>query len=95
MTTTEILMLVFGSVGSGIVGKYSIVIIPLVMLCVLLLFAGSNEQMDEVLERIRQRNPMDTQIVILPGCNHGNGMYKQTEMYQTAIKEFLDKYMSV
>ena len=61
----------------------------------LLLSAGSNEQMDEVLERIRQRNPMDTQIVILPGCNHGNGMYKQTEMYQTAIKEFLDKYMSV
>lgn len=61
----------------------------------LLLSAGSNEQMDEALARIKERNPMDTRVVILPGCNHGNGMYKQTELYQSAIKDFLDKYMSV
>lgn len=59
----------------------------------LLLSAGSNENMDEMLESIRANSPMPTEVVILPGCNHGNGMYKQTEMYQTAIKEFLDRYM--
>ena len=59
----------------------------------LLLSAGSNEHMDEVLAEIQQNNPMKTDIVVLPGCNHGNGMYKQTEMYQGAIKEFLDKFV--
>ena len=29
----------------------------------------------------------------LPGCNHGNGMYKQTQMYQNAIRAFTEKYM--
>ena len=57
----------------------------------LLLSAGSMENMDERLERIKQNNPMPTQILILPGCNHGNGMYKQTEMYQSAIREFIEK----
>ncbi len=57
----------------------------------LLLSAGSNEQMDDILLRLQRRSPMPTTVVILPGCNHGNGMYKQTEMYQTAIKEFLEK----
>lgn len=55
----------------------------------LLLSAGSNENMGEVLDQIRQNNPVDSTVLILPGCNHGNGMYKQTEMYQTAIKAFL------
>ena len=59
----------------------------------LLLSAGSMEGMDEVLEKLKSRNPMETQIVILPGCNHGNGMYKQTHVYQSAIKEFLDRHM--
>ena len=59
----------------------------------LLLSAGSNENMDEILAEIKQKNPMPTEIVILPGCNHGNGMYKQTEMYQTAIKGFLGKHL--
>lgn len=59
----------------------------------LLLSAGSMEGMDEVLEKLKSRNPMETQIVILPGCNHGNGMYKQTQVYQSAIKEFLDRHM--
>lgn len=59
----------------------------------LLLSAGSNEDMDEVLTAIKERNPKETAVLILPGCNHGNGMYKQTEMYQTAIKEFLDRCM--
>ena len=58
----------------------------------LLLSAGSNENMDEVLQEIKKNNPQDTEVVILPGCNHGNGMYKQTELYQAAIKDFLVKH---
>lgn len=60
----------------------------------LLLSAGSNEQMEDILSGIKQRSPMQTTVVILPGCNHGNGMYKQTELYQTAIKEFLNQNLS-
>ena len=59
----------------------------------LLLSAGSNENMDRMLENIRENCPMPTDIVILPGCNHGNGMYKQTEMYQSAIKAFLIRHV--
>ena len=59
----------------------------------LLLSAGSMENMDEVLNSLKERNPQPTTVVILPGCNHGNGMYKQTQMYQSAIKEFIGKYM--
>lgn len=58
----------------------------------LLLSAGSNENMEDVLTQIERNAPMETTILILPGCNHGNGMYKQTEMYQAAIKEFLVKH---
>lgn len=57
----------------------------------LLLSAGSNEHMEDVLEAIKKANPKDTDIIILPGCNHGNGMYKQTELYQGKIKEFISK----
>lgn len=59
----------------------------------ILLSAGSNECMDEVLNKLKNNNPNDTEIVILPGCNHGNGMYKQTKLYQDTIKEFLKKYI--
>lgn len=59
----------------------------------ILVTAGSNEQMDDVLYAIQKNNPMDTQVLILPGCNHGNGMYKQTEMYQTAIRKFVDEHL--
>ena len=55
----------------------------------LLLSAGSNENMDDILRTIKDNNPARTEIIILPGCNHGNGMYKQTEMYQAAIREFI------
>ena len=61
----------------------------------LLLSAGSNEGQEEVLRQIQENNPMDTEIVILPGCNHGNGMYKQTELYQTAITNFLKRYVNL
>lgn len=61
----------------------------------ILLTAGSNEQMDDILYAIQKNNPMPTEVLILPGCNHGNGMYKQTEMYQTAIKEFIRKNLSL
>ena len=59
----------------------------------LLLSAGSMEEMEEIFSVICQRNPKPTKLLILPGCNHGNGMYKQTEMYQSAIREFLAAYM--
>lgn len=59
----------------------------------LLLSAGSNENMDDEFHQIKERNPAETQVVILPGCNHGNGMYKQTQMYQSAIQDFLERYV--
>ena len=59
----------------------------------LMLTAGSLEEQEKVLSLIKERNPQPTTLLILPGCNHGNGMYKQTAMYQNAIREFLDKYM--
>ena len=57
----------------------------------ILLSAGSNEHMDDVLEAIKKANPKETEIIILPGCNQGNGMYKQTELYQGRIKAFINK----
>jgi hypothetical protein len=59
----------------------------------LLLSAGSLEEQEDILSIIKERNPQPTSILILPGCNHGNGMYKQTEMYQNTIREFTEKYM--
>ena len=60
----------------------------------LLLSAGSMEPHEEMFHQLRELNPMDTTIVMLPGCNHGNGMYKQTQMYQTAITEFIDRFIN-
>lgn len=60
----------------------------------LLLSAGELENQEELLHVLEMNNPMATTTIILPGCNHGNGMYKQTEMYQIAIKEFIQKYMT-
>lgn len=57
----------------------------------LFLTAGSEEHLDEVLSDLKEHNPKDTQILILPGCNHGNGMYKQTELFQNALKAFILK----
>ena len=59
----------------------------------LLLSAGSNEDMEEFFACVEKANPKPTHTVILPGCNHGNGMYKQTLRYQTAIRDFIDLYM--
>lgn len=59
----------------------------------LLLSAGSNEKCEELFEQIKKNNPAETRVVILPGCSHGNGMYKQTAMYQGVIRAFLDDYM--
>ena len=59
----------------------------------LMLTAGSNEKMDELFALIKERNPQPTTVLILPGCNHGNGMYKQTQMYQEAIRDFVEQYM--
>lgn len=57
----------------------------------ILLAAGSDEHLDELFSNIKKINPKETSIVILQGCNHGNGMYKQTETFQNAIKEFIMK----
>lgn len=59
----------------------------------LLLSAGSNENMEDALNHIKANNPQETTVLILPGCNHGNGMYKQTELYQTAIRDFISKHI--
>lgn len=59
----------------------------------ILLSAGSEENMEELFDKIKEANPKDTAQIILPGCNHGNGMYKQTEMYQEVIKEFVEKWV--
>lgn len=56
----------------------------------ILLSAGSNENKEELFANIKSVNPNTTQIIILPGCNHGNGMYKQTKLYQKTIQEFID-----
>ena len=56
-----------------------------------LLSAGSNEHLEGIFDNIKNVNPNETDIIILPGCSHGNGMYKQTELYQNKIKEFLKK----
>ena len=59
----------------------------------ILLSAGSNEHLEELFEAIKNENPHETDIIILPGCDHGNGMYKQTALYQSRIKQFIDKYI--
>lgn len=57
------------------------------------LTAGSEEKLDEFLLNIKKENPKDTEILILPGCNHGNGMYKQTELFQDALKVFISNHL--
>lgn len=59
----------------------------------MLLSAGENEKREDLFRSLTDLSPMQTETVILPGCDHGNGMYKQTEMYQNAIRAFIDKYM--
>ena len=59
----------------------------------LLLSAGSMENLDQQLQELKENNPMETEVLILPGCNHGNGMYKQTQLYQSAIKTFIDRHI--
>lgn len=58
----------------------------------ILLSAGSMENREEQFEEIKRNNPCDTEVLILEGCNHGNGMYKQTQAYQDKIKSFIDRY---
>ncbi len=59
----------------------------------LLLAAGSNENRAEGFDEIKKRSPSPTESVILPGCDHGNGMYKQTELFQTTINSFISRYL--
>ena len=59
----------------------------------LLLTAGEQEEMEKVFRLLKYQNPRNTEVLFLPGCNHGNGMYKQTEMYHNAIREFIENNM--
>ena len=59
----------------------------------ILLSAGSNEEMDDVFTQICNNCPSPVSLCILPGCNHGNGMYKQTQIYQSAIRQFIEQNM--
>ncbi|MBQ9761621.1 MAG: alpha/beta hydrolase [Oscillospiraceae bacterium] len=59
----------------------------------LFLTAGSNENMDEILTAIKERNPRESTVLILPGCNHGNGMYKQTKLYQDGLRAFIGAHI--
>lgn len=59
----------------------------------LLLSAGSNEHLEDLFTAIKNINPNDTDIIILPNCSHGNGMYKKTTLYQNRIKDFINKYL--
>lgn len=59
----------------------------------ILLSAGELENCNELFNELKKLNPKQTDIIILPGCNHGNGMYKQTNMYQNKIKEFINRYL--
>ncbi len=56
------------------------------------LTAGSLENMENLFEKLTADCPMPVETVILAGCNHGNGMYKQTEVYHERLAAFLDKY---
>lgn len=55
--------------------------------------AGSKENSYKRLKNLQEICPMPTKLVILSGCNHGNGMYKQTKTYQSELGEFLDLYV--
>ena len=59
----------------------------------ILLSAGELENQEEYFALLKEANPMPTEIIILPGCNHGNGMYKQTALYQDKIRNFISLYM--
>ena len=59
----------------------------------ILFSAGELEEHKTLFEELKKLNPMETDIIILPGCNHGNGMYKQTNLYQNKIKEFINRYL--
>ena len=59
----------------------------------ILLARGENEELQEYFDEIVKSNPNKTKVVVLKGCDHGNGMYKETEVFQSAIKEFLTEVM--
>ena len=59
----------------------------------LLLTAGSMEGFDEIFSYMKEISKTKVDILILKGCNHGNGMYKQTKAYHSAINKFVKKVL--
>lgn len=55
--------------------------------------AGSKENMDDDLARLSKNCPQPSTVIVLPGCEHGNGMYLQTQMYQDGVKAFIAQHM--
>ena len=55
--------------------------------------AGSKENMEDALTQLQENCCKSSKMVILPGCEHGNGMYLQTQLYQGSLKEFLAEHM--
>lgn len=62
--------------------------------CPVFFVAGSKENAKERLEGYQKICPKTSTVVILPGCNHGNGMYKQTQLYQSSLKDFFAEHVS-
>lgn len=60
--------------------------------CPILFSAGSMENMERDLKHLQELCPKYSETLILEGCNHGNGMYKQTQVYQDVILNFLRKH---
>lgn len=59
----------------------------------LFLAAGSMEGIEAELDLLKAANPHETRILILPGCNHGNGMYKQTKLFQDNLRQFIEEHI--
>lgn len=55
------------------------------------LTVGSLEDVVPELRVLKSASPI--KYVELPGCSHGNGFYKQTELYQNELKAFLAENM--
>ena len=72
--------------GDGYVHKLSLKLQQRGTNCSITNLGMNGFTISRLLDSTLPRLPKQTDIIILPGCNHGNGMYKQTEMYQKAIE---------
>lgn len=57
--------------------------------CPLMFVAGSEENRQDDFARLEEVCPQPARTLILPQCEHANGMYLQTELYQSQLTGFL------